>query len=462
MKKHFVIFAAAVAALFASCTKETPNDVPVHGGLVEVEIAASAEALTKTTYSEAGKFSWLKGDEISVWCSDGNYYTFTAQSEGAKTIFKGALPEGVSVSEYAFYPAANHGEDYTYCVPMSKDLSETGSADLPMGALFVDGAFAFKHMTKAALVTFTNFPEDVVAAEIKFVNARMKLSGEFTAYKDGDGILVWSSVASEKASDTNPDPMLVSEEERTYIRKVKVENQTAQVYLPHNGTFWWDYATMVDVIGYTAEGEEVELLKGREMAPYGDDLGELPRGTVIPYAALELPKRVSGNVWEGDNVAVSVNGAEATADTRLKELRAFADAENLYVRLTATNETPFGANYLDYFFTDGEGETAVWWGWTTTGTDIYYQEHKCELDADGNLTKMRWYTDPETRVYVDNYTTEIADTEVIWTITIPREYVDVYKSSTNTVHMSFLLWNGWDEYWAIPARGTAMLEVTLP
>ena len=162
--------------------------------------------------------------------------------------------------------------------------------------------------------------------------------------------------------------------------------------------------------------------------------------------------------WE--TAAVAVNGAEATDDARLKELRAYADADYLYVRLTAAKETPFAANYLDFFFTDGEGETAVWWGWTTTGTDIYYQEHKCELDENGNLTKMRWYIGEE-RVYIDDYTTETTDSEVVWTIKFPREYVDVYKSSTNTLRMSFILWNGWDAYWAIPSRGSEMMEVTL-
>ena len=164
--------------------------------------------------------------------------------------------------------------------------------------------------------------------------------------------------------------------------------------------------------------------------------------------------------WE--TAAVTVNGAEATDDARLKELRAYADADYLYVRLTAAKETPFAANYLDFYFTDGEGETAVWWGWTTTGTDIYYQEHKCELDAEtGAITKMRWYIGEE-RVYIDDYTTETTDSEVVWTIKFPREYVDVYKSSTNTLRMSFILWNGWDAYWAIPARGGEMMEVTLP
>lgn len=164
--------------------------------------------------------------------------------------------------------------------------------------------------------------------------------------------------------------------------------------------------------------------------------------------------------WE--TAAVAVNGADATDDARLKELKAYADANYMYVRLTATKETPFGANYLDFFLTDGEGDAEVWWGWTTTGTDVYYQEHKCELNENGELTKMRWYPVEGDRVYIDDYTTTGTDAEVCWEIKFPRSYVDVYKSSTGKVYLSFLLWNDWADYWAIPARGNAMLEVTLP
>ena len=162
--------------------------------------------------------------------------------------------------------------------------------------------------------------------------------------------------------------------------------------------------------------------------------------------------------WE--TAAVFTNPAEGD-DAKVKELKAYADADYLYVRITSVKETPYFANYFDIQFTDGEGETEVWWGWTTTGTKIYYQEHKNELDANGNITKMRWYTDPDTRVYVDDYTTTISDTEVVWEIKYPRTYIDAYKSSANTVRMSVMVWMDWGGYWVIPARGNEMLEVTL-
>ena len=162
--------------------------------------------------------------------------------------------------------------------------------------------------------------------------------------------------------------------------------------------------------------------------------------------------------WE--TAAVFTNPAEGD-DAKVKELKAYADADYFYVRITSTKEAPFFANYFDIQFSDGEGETALWWGWTTTGTKNYYQEHKNELDENGNITKMRWYTDPDTRVYVDDYTTTISDTEVVWEIKYPRAYIEAYKSSTNTVRMSVMTWTDWGDYWVIPARGNEMLEVAL-
>ena len=163
--------------------------------------------------------------------------------------------------------------------------------------------------------------------------------------------------------------------------------------------------------------------------------------------------------WE---TAASFTNPADGDDAKVKELKAYADADYLYVRITSVKEDAFFANYFDVQFTDGEGETAVWWGWTTTGTKIYYQEHKKELNEKGEITKMRWYTDPDTRVYVDDYKTTISDTEVVWEFKYPRTYIDAYKSSTNTVCMAVMTWKDWGGYWVIPARGSEMLKVTLP
>ena len=200
------------------------------------------------------------------------------------------------------------------------------------------------------------------------------------------------------------------------------------------------------------EGDIVTLVGKRDIYNDQDQVGG------PAYYISHVEGTPAADPWE--TAAVFTNPAEGD-DAKVKELKAYADADYFYVRITSVKEAPFFANYFDIQFTDGVGETAVWWGWTTTGTNIYYQEHKNELDENGNITKMRWYTDPDTRVYVDDYTTTISDTEVVWEIKYPRAYIEAYKSSTNTVRMSVMTWKDWGDYWVIPARGNEMLEVAL-
>ena len=159
--------------------------------------------------------------------------------------------------------------------------------------------------------------------------------------------------------------------------------------------------------------------------------------------------------WE--EAAKFVNGEDAADDALMKEIAAYADATNLYVRVTAVAALD-GANYLDVSFCDGNGENAVWWGWTTTGTNTYWKEHKGAVDASGNLTAMQFSFNGE---YKDiAVKTEKSGDNVVWTLTYPREYVASYVAN-GKLYVSALLWKGWDAYWAAPARKNPMLEVTL-
>ena len=159
------------------------------------------------------------------------------------------------------------------------------------------------------------------------------------------------------------------------------------------------------------------------------------------------------------SAAVAVNDESATSDLRYKELRAFVDDNNLYLRLKATVESPFGADYFDVVFSDGDGDTQAWSGWTTTGTNTYWKEHKGVVDAEGNLTSMIFSVDGEYKD-ITVHTEKTAD-EVTWYLMFPREYVDKYVSSRGTLYVGGFLWNAYDNYWAVPARGGKMLKVTV-
>jgi hypothetical protein len=57
--------------------------------------------------------------------------------------------------------------------------------------------------------------------------------------------------------------------------------------------------------------------------------------------------------------------------------------------------------------------------------------------------------------------TEVAAESITWYLAYPRESVAQYVSLTGKIYVSALLWNGYTSYWAVPARGGAMLAVTL-
>ena len=162
--------------------------------------------------------------------------------------------------------------------------------------------------------------------------------------------------------------------------------------------------------------------------------------------------------WSAEGVATAVNGEEATDDALLKELKVIVDDANLYVRVTATAALD-GANYFDVSFCDGNGENTVWWGWTTTGANTYWKEHKGTVDAEGNLTEMKFSFNGEYQ-QIDVKTEKVGD-DVVWYATYPREYVAAYEAN-GKIFVSAFLWKDWGGYWAIPARGGEMLEVTLP
>ena len=145
MKKINFILAAFAAVFALSCNKEITNvqtpDDSVPAGMKMVTLTAGIDAAeTKTTYDANGKFSWTKGDQISVLASDNNYYTFTATETASSSTFTGALPQDVELGTYALYPASEvHYYDASawqpyFGIDMYKDLTGKFSADLPMTA----------------------------------------------------------------------------------------------------------------------------------------------------------------------------------------------------------------------------------------------------------------------------------------------------------------------------------------
>lgn len=460
MKKISMILAALAAAFAVSCTKEAPEtqlpqDQNAPAGMKMVAITASIEgADTKTSYDDAGKFSWTKGDKISVMGTGYGFYTLTATSDGPTTTFTGWIPEGVTLRQEAFYPAdeATNRTDgsYYFNIPMYKDLSQSFSADLPMGAYSGTANYEFKHITGAALLTFTNFPADVKTAEISIVNARLKLTGVFNAYLSS-GLWTWNSKAD------------VPEEERTLIRKVPVVNGQAQLYMPYNGSLWWDYTSMVNIKGYDAAGNEYVLLKDKKMKP---DEASAVRGVVKKYAPLALPDYVpeadlSKIDWNAENVKVYDLPDKASSSRQaLRQVKVVADKYYVYARLVASAEylTATSSDYFGLFIydaIDGAGDGYYGWNNNAAGNNEYNGEHAGTLnitDYSVALTVDKTSVDVITQVSVD---------EIVWMMAIPRS-AHANLASAGSAYFTFLTYAGWTPSGSVPEKYDPMLEVTLP
>lgn len=457
MKKQFVLIAAAIAALFAvSCVKENPvENAPVQGAMKEVTIMATIDEATKTSYDADGTFSWHKGDQISVMGTDYNFYTLTANQGGATTTFTGLVPEDVALRQEAFFPADpgtnRTNGSYYFNIPQYKDLT-SGSADLPMGAYSGTETYVFKHMTGAALLTFTNFPADVVSAEVKIVNARLKLTGTFNAFLSSD-LWTWNS-----ASD-------VAEEERTLIRKVPVVNGQAQMYMPYNGSLWWDYISTINIIGYDASGNEYKLLVDKAMNP--DEKGA-QRGVVVPYAPLALPDYVpeadlTKVDWAAEGVVTyDLPGKASSNRQALRQLKVVADNNYLYARLvasadklTSTESDYFGLFLYDVIDGSGDGYSNAEWWCGAKGNNEYEGVHAGALNLLDFSVNLKIN---ETNVDV---TTVVEGDEVVWTLAIPRT-AHPNLVSAGTAHLTFLTYKGWTPTGSVPEKNDPMMVVALP
>lgn len=416
MKKQIVFIAAAFAALFTvSCTKESPvENAPVQGGMKEVTITASVAQETKTAYDAEGTFSWHKGDQISVMGTDYNFYTFTANQSGATTTFTGWVEEGVTLRKEAFFPAdpgiKRDGSSYFFNIPEYKDLTATNSADLPMGAYSGTDNYVFNHVTGAALFTFTNFPSNVVAAEVTFTNKYVKLHGEFSTYTSS-GLWSWG------AKDINADKT-----DGTYTRKVTVTNGQAQVYLPYpaGGTIWNEIA--IKVVGFTANGKELNLLDTKTTS----QLPAFERAVVQKIAPLALSDIYTID-WDATNVTVGTPSGGFT------DFRAVVKGNVLYARVCAS-KTLVGDKFYCYVG-QGEGDVSPSWAWTTKVASMV-----CS---------------PE--LSVDKVLNEVDGENQYWYLEFPLSGVD----PANSLYLGFMLYAGSSSVANAPAQWGEMLEVPL-
>ncbi len=456
MKKNLVLFAAFVACAAISCSKavepvkennepaQQEETTPTHG-MRTVTITASIDDATKTSYAADGTFSWTAGDKISVLGDDDNFYTFIAKSTASSSVFTGTLPDGVSLGSRAYFPADAGHTTTQFNIPKEKNLVGNPSADIPMIGTKGEGdSFSFTHCAGAAQLTITNIPDGIESVQISIVNASLSLSGPFTIKEDGGGHYYW-------------EPLGKTDDRDTFIRKVTVASNSAQVYLPYScdssyGNLW--AASTISVIGYDALETSTTLLTGKTMGA----LGTFTRAHIKPLTPLILSNLSRVN-WEDAGVVTS-NLNPSDSRKCLTELKVIADSYYMYVRLKGPEDiSDYVGNYLDVYLSDGQlggGHYSLADNnkyWSTEGDIVYREEHKGTITS-SSLSMTINSKSVETK-------TENDGTTIYWYLALPRSAHSLL-SSTGTVYVGFVLWNGWDVTGVIPTKYSSMLSVSLP
>ena len=198
--KRVLYSALALLGIFAvSCKKESEAPVtPAEDTATyhKQTITATIGDDTRTAYADFQKFSWKAGDKVDILTYNesteyGQIVTFTAQEDGATTVFEGDVEDGFNLIDLAVYPdrAGYINNDMAVYLPSAFFVDSTDedyytvSSENPLENLALVGhlndekdAYAFKTAMGALKVTFTD-----LSSEARFlrISAPEKISGYF-------------------------------------------------------------------------------------------------------------------------------------------------------------------------------------------------------------------------------------------------------------------------------------------
>ena len=468
--KHFGLFTLLmVAAAVTACNEKVNIDEPVQEGSYTFSLTASSvDADTKTTYTDAGAFSWSAGDKISVLFNNGStekFFTLTNDTgAGSTATFKGDIDAGYSIGsiggvKWALYPASdNHtfdGTKPTFYIPSETDFTVSGfSANIPMMALGNDeNVFAFKLMGPTYKFTFTGISSSI--DNVKFVMENTSgpgLSGNIAVSTDSY-IGNYGYYLNFSSSNTKTV---------SYTRAVNSDG-TAEFYVPCR--YYGSYTPKITL--YDADDLSTPLIT--KTATTAQTL----TGTKVKR--ITIP--VSGGVWSYTS-KYSINwGTVTVAGAGNKEgitsVKATAVGDYIYLYMEVMESALLEDSTKDnstiiQLFLGGGSITADWkWGSNT----LYHKEvNFCWLVTSGSPSVSSYESNP---LFNEGYATSHSGT-VYYEIKMNRptsgDYSYLYSGSK--AQIGILMYKNWynksgsvttdyDTYIYAPTGGS-MLEVTYP
>ena len=239
MKKIILITAFASIALTA-CQKEL-----VVSHVEDYSLTASHESVlneTKSTVSDAGAFSWSKGDAIALWNGTNFSSVLRTDSEGASVIFSGTLVG--EVKEVAYYPSTIGQSKDKIVLPATYEWTE-GQTNSPMIAEFSGtnpASLEFKNLGGLIKVCLKNIP--VGAAKFVFTTDK-DITGEYDVVDNAGGK---KEIVSSGSNNNNVltftfETLTAAAADMDFYVPVPVGSYTIKVELQkEDGTKLWGFA----------------------------------------------------------------------------------------------------------------------------------------------------------------------------------------------------------------------------
>lgn len=179
--KRFYFALAALAAIFAGCSKEVDTPEPVVSAEKAVTLKASiGDPATRVSSDNAGIFKWQSTDEITVVTNSDAIRQFTIGqiTDGTSAEFSGTIPAIDEIS-YALYPASQSHKASSAQITFHLDDNIVWKADasnMPMLAT-VGNETSFDAVGGVLKLILFNIPAD--ADYLKFSATSKKITGDF-------------------------------------------------------------------------------------------------------------------------------------------------------------------------------------------------------------------------------------------------------------------------------------------
>ena len=203
MRKYMLLGASMLLLAATACNREK-EVLPADATVTLRFTAVVSDGSTRTAYQNDKTASWVAGDAISVYVTngtDGQVVTFTADET---LTFEGQAPAGYTTIVAGAYPAdAAHTFDATGVktlhLPASYTLSEDDdpASVLPLAGTYADGVMTFSHPFGALKFTIDNVP--ATATRFRFTTFGHRINGSYAPNADLEDTVV----DAEKSVDIN-------------------------------------------------------------------------------------------------------------------------------------------------------------------------------------------------------------------------------------------------------------------